>query len=269
MATNNQGSRAAREAAAAARNQAKAEQKNRERKIQIIGGVVVLLVVAVLVVIGVKAASKNAGGVDANAALPAGVTTDTYGVKVGSAWTQPKADSIPKLELWEDFQCPACKNLEKSSGEAISSLAEAGKLRVEYRPTIFLDANLQGQNSANGNPDSSLEATMAFGCAVDAGKAAEFHQIVFANQPEEGKGYSTRDLEGFAQSAGILGAKFTTFSNCLAAKKYNGWVQNSYIKFNAAGVTSTPTGILNGKTVDNTVLYDPKALTKAIQDATK
>jgi len=269
MATNNQGSRAAREAAAAARAAAKSEQKNRERKIQIIGGAAVLLVVAVLVAIGVHAASKNAGGVDSKAALPAGVTSDTYGVKVGSAWSATNADSIPKLELWEDFQCPACKNLEDSSGAVISGLSKAGKLRVEYRPTIFLDANLQGENTSNGNPDSSLESTMAFGCAVDSGKAAQFHTIVFANQPAEGKGYSFNTLSGFAQSAGISGTELTKFNDCLSSKKYNGWVQNSYAKFNAAGITSTPTGILNGKTVDNNVLYDPKALTKAIQAATK
>ena len=269
MATNSQGSRAAREAAAAARSAAKMEQKQRERKIQIIGGIAVLVVVAVLVVIGVNAAKKNAGGVDGNAALPKGVTSDTYGVKVGPAWTLANSANIPQLEIWEDFQCPACKNMEDSSGSTIASLADAGKVRVLYRPTIFLDTNLSGDNTANGNPHSSLTATMAFGCAVDADKAQEFHATVFANQPAEGKGYSINALNGFAQDAGISGSKFSTFSNCLSASKYEGWVQNSYAKFNAAGVTSTPTALLNGKALDNTVLYDPKALTQAIKDATK
>lgn len=269
MATNNQGSRAAREAAAAARSAAKAEQKKRERKIQIIGGAAVLVIVAVLVVIGVNAAKKNAGGVDGNAALPKGVSSDTYGVKVGKAWDLANAESIPQLEIWEDFQCPACKNMEDSSGPTISSLADAGKLRVLYRPTIFLDTNLAGDNSANGNPNSSLTSTMALGCAVDAGKAQEYHATVFANQPEEGKGYSISDLNRFAELSGVTGEKLATFNDCLTSSKYEGWVQNSYAKFNAAGVTSTPTGLLNGKALDNNVLYDPKALAQAIQDATK
>jgi len=269
MATNNQGSRAAREAAAEARSLAKAEQKKRERKIQLIGGSIVLLVVAALIVIGVNAAKKNAGGLDGNAALPKGVTSDTYGVKVGSAWKLANAESIPKLEIWEDFQCPACKSLEESSGKVINSLAKAGKLRVELRPTIFLDSNLQAQNSASGNPESSLLATMALGCSADAGKAQEFHATVFANQPEEGKGFSAGELNNYADQSGITGQKLFAFNDCLTSKKYNGWVQNSYAKFNAEGVTSTPTGILNGKTLDSAVLYDSKALTKAIQDATK
>lgn len=269
MATNNQGSRAAREAAAAARSQAKAEQKQRERKIQLIGGVAVLIVVAVLVIIGVKAASKNAGGIDGNAALPKGVSSDTYGVKVGTAWTSANANSIPKLEIWEDFQCPACKFMEDQSGATIAKLANTGKLRVEYRPTIFLDTNLLADNTANGNPNSSLLATIAFGCAVDAGKAQQFHATVFANQPEEGKGYSAGILNNFAEKSGITGERLFAFNDCLTAKKYEGWVNNSYVKFNAAGVTSTPTGLLNGKALDNKVLTDPKALTKAIQGATK
>jgi protein-disulfide isomerase len=269
MATNNQGSRAAREAAAEARAQAKAQQNKRERTIQIIGGAVVLTVVAVLVFIGVKAANKTAGGIDTTAALPKGVASDTYGVKVGTAWKLPNAKSIPKLEIWEDFQCPACAYMESRSGSAIAALAKVGKVRVEYRPTIFLDENLVAENTASGNPKSSLLATMAYGCAVDAGKGQEFHKTVFANQPQEGKGYSVGVLNNYAQSSGIADQKLFTFNDCLTAKKYAGWVNNSYTKFRGAGITTTPTGVLNGKALENTVLTDPVALTKAIKAATK
>jgi hypothetical protein len=269
MATNNQGSRAAREAAAAARSQAKAEQKKRERKIQIIGGAVVLVIVSALIVVGVNASKKNAGGLDGNASLPKGVSSETFGVKVGTAWKLANAASIPKIELWEDFQCPACKFAEEKSGSTLTKLANAGKLRLEYRPTIFLDENLLSDNTSNGNPNSSLEATMALGCAVDAGKAQQYHSTVFANQPQEGKGFSTAELNSFAQQSGISGEKAATFNECLTSKKYKGWVENSYAKFRAAGITSTPTAVLNGKALENQVLTDPKALAKAIQDATK
>ena len=269
MATKNQGTKAARDAAAAAKAQAKAEQKKRERKIQLIGAIAVLVIVGALIAIGIQSAGKNAGGIDSNAAKPKGVSSDTYGVQVGKAWTAPNADSIPKLQIWEDFQCPACKNMEESSGSTITALAKTGKLRLEYRPTIFLDANLTSQNTANGNPNSSQLATSALGCAADADKAMEYHSTVFANQPEEGKGYSNSDLIRFAQFAGISGSKLETFTGCLTGGKYDGWVKNSYAKFNADGITSTPTGILNGKALDNTVLYDPKKLSKAIADAAK
>ncbi len=262
--------KSAREAASAARAQALIEERKRERKIRLIGAVVVLAVIggmsAVVVVNG-----KNKGpAVVANATLPTGVTKDTYGVKVGSAWTAANADSIPMLQIWEDFQCPACGQFEENSGAAINALVDAGKLRVEYRPTIFLDQSLKSENLTAGNPNSSLLATMAFGCAVDAGKGAEFHSEVFKVQPAvEGVGFSIETLTQAATAAGVSGAALDTFSSCLTDKTYEAWVNNSYDLFSKEGVSSTPTGILNGKELTGDTLFDPAALTKAIEDAAK
>ena len=269
MATKNSSTKAARDAAAAARAEAKAEQKKRERIVQLIGGIAVVAIVGALIAVGITNAGKHAAGIDTKAALPKGANSDTYGLQVGKAWTAPNADSIPKLEIWEDFQCPACKNMEASSGSTITALAKSGKLRLEYRPTIFLDESLAAQNSSNKNPNSSALATNALACAADQGKTIEYHSTVFANQPEEGAGYSTLDLRYFAELTGLSGKKLDNFTDCLANRQYDGWVNNSYAKFNSEGITSTPTGILNGKALDNTVLYDPKKLAKAIADAAK
>lgn len=269
MATKNTGSKAAREAAHAARIQARAEQKSRERKIQLIGGLAVIVIVVALISIGISTARKTAGGVDPSAAKPKSVSSDTYGVQVGKAWSAPNADSIPKLQLWEDFQCPACKKLEDTSGEEISALANSGKIRLEYRPTTFLDANLAQMNGANKNPQSSLLATIGLGCAADAGKAMEYHATVFALQPEEGKGFNVNEIRYFGQLAGIKDKKLDRFTDCIANRTYEGWAKNSYAKFNYEGIMSTPTGILNGTKLDEKVLYDPAKLTKAIEEAAK
>jgi protein-disulfide isomerase len=202
--------------------------------------------------------------------MPKGVTKDTYGVKVGSAWTAANAESIPKLQIWEDFQCPACGQMEKSSGATILKLAKEGKVRLEWRPTIFLDSNLSADNTANGNPDSSLRATNAFGCAVDQGYAEQYHSALFAAQPAtEGQGYSAADLTAVAQTAGMTDQALTKFMECSTNKIYEGWANNSYAAFQKDGISSTPNGILNGTELTNDVLYDPTALTKAIADATK
>lgn len=262
--------KSAREAAAAARAQAQAAERARERKVRLIGGVVVLAVLGAMFSVVVISGKNNGPKTSATAALPAGVTKDTYGVKVGSAWTAANADSIPKLQIWEDFQCPACGQFEKASGTALAALIEAGKVRVEYRPTIFLDENLKQENLQAGNPNSSLLSTMALGCAVDAGKAAEFHNQVFAAQPAvEGEGFTLETLNKFAEASGITGSALTTFTQCVTDKKYEGWVNNSYDLFSKEGVSSTPTGILNGKELTNDVLFDPVALSKAIEDAAK
>jgi len=260
--------KAAKAAAAAARQEAAAIEQKRQRKIRIIGGIVVVAVMSALIAIPVLT-NKDAV-VPTDAALPAGVTSDTYGVKVGSAWTAPDADKIPILQIWEDFQCPACARFEEASGAAIQSLIDAGKVRVEYRPTIFLDKNLLSSNTAAGNPNSSQRASMAFGCSVDAGAEENYHAAVFANQPaEEGTGFSTEILISFAQTSGISGDALTTFTDCLTSEKYAGWVANSYDAFDSEGVSSTPTGFLDGAELSGDVLFDPAQLTAAIEAATK
>ena len=276
MATNNQGSKAARDAAAKARADAKAAQKARDRKVTLIGIGAVVAIVAVLAVVGIISVNKQ--NTAKNGPLPKGVTSDTFGVKVGTAWKAANADSIPKLQLWEDFQCPACYEMEASSGSTVLKLAQEGKLRLEWRPTIFLDQNLAQLNTKYQHPNSSLTATMALGCAVDAGVEEKFHPAVFARQhnqfntlepKEEGYGFGLEELMSAATQAGLSGDALNTFQTCLTAEKYKNWVNASYNQFNSSGVTSTPTGFLNGKELDQKVLFDPKALTEAISAAAK
>jgi protein-disulfide isomerase len=260
--------KAAKAAAAAARQEAAAIEQKRQRKIRLIGGLVVVVVMAALIAIPVL--SNKDAVIPSDSALPTGVTSDTYGVKVGSAWTAADADKIPLLQIWEDFQCPACARFEEASGVAIQELIDAGKVRVEYRPTIFLDKNLVSSNTAAGNPNSSQRATMGFGCAVDANAAEKYHAGVFASQPtEEGTGFSTDTLISIAESSGITGTALDTFTECLSSEKYAGWVSNSYAAFDSEGVSSTPTGLLNGTELAGEVLFDPVQLTAAIEAAAK
>ena len=268
MSQENMSAKAAKAAAATARQEAAAIEQKRQRKIRIIGGLVVVVVMAALIAIPLL--SNKDAVIPSDSALPKGVTSDTFGVKVGSAWAAANADKIPVLQLWEDFQCPACARFEEASGAAIQGLIDAGKVRVEFRPTIFLDKNLVSSNTAAGNPNSSKRATMAFGCAVDADAADKFHAGVFANQPaEEGSGFSTDTLISIAESSGISGDALTTFKDCLSSEKYAGWVANSYAAFDSEGVSSTPTGVLNGEVLTGDVLFDPAQLTAAIEAATK
>ena len=270
MAKETTSAKDARNAAAAARAAAKAADQARERKIRIIGGAIVLLVMGGLLAIPIISGKNKGPDTSSSSAVPTGVSKDTFGVKVGSAWGAPNADKIPKLQIWEDFQCPACAQMEANSGAAIKKLVDAGSVRLELRPTIFLDAKLSGENITAGNPDSSKLATMAFGCAVDAGQEEKFHKAVFANQPAtEGDGFSAALMSKLAQDSGITGSALTTFNDCLTSKKYEGWVNNSFDRFSKEGVTSTPSGILNGKEITGNTLFSPDQLTKVILDAGK
>jgi protein-disulfide isomerase len=273
MASENLSAKEARKAAQAARAEAQAAEKQRERKVRIIGGSVVALVMIALIAIPLVNGRGKIAGIKNSAEIPAGVSRETYGLRVGPGWDAPNADSIPILQIWEDFQCPACKDLEVASGATIIDLALESKVRLEWRAALFLDDMLVDKNSAAGNPNSSLRATMAQGCAADAGRGLEYHRAVFERQPEtEGDGFSTETLLDAARSVGITGDKLADFTTCLTNEKYKDWATNNGALFSREGNTGTPTGYLNGKELPQSpqnVLMIPTELKKAVADATK
>ncbi|MEZ5115640.1 MAG: thioredoxin domain-containing protein [Candidatus Nanopelagicales bacterium] len=260
----------AREKAAAARAQALAEEKRRERMVRIVGSIAVLLVVGGIIGVAVVATrgSSDSGGGDASssatpdpsAPLPKGVLDGAsevapYGVPYGTA-----PATAPVLELWEDFQCPACGQLEREAGASIEKLAEDGKVQLVWRPTTFLDNNL--------NNDASKRAAAAWGCAIDGGVTREYHNTVFANQPTtEGDGWTDEQLLQFGKDSGLEGEAYTAFEKCYTDRTYVGWAVNSTDVFYSSNIPGTPNAILNGTELPTATLLDPAELEKAITEA--
>jgi len=224
----------AREKAAEQRAALEAADKRRDRAVRL-----AILGVVLLVLGGIAAAvlwSTREQAVDTNVALPAGVSSVSSGASVGTV-------DQPVLDIYEDFQCPACATFEEQFGPTLAELVEGEKARVNFHPMNFLDGNL-------GN-DASTLAGSAFGCAVDAGKAFEFHAAVFANQPQaEGVGYTKDLLRQIGAAVGIAGDDLDTFNSCVDDITYAGWVSASNAAATNAGITSTPTMLLNGEKVD-------------------
>ncbi|CAB4891667.1 MAG: thioredoxin domain-containing protein [Actinobacteria bacterium] len=254
-----------RASAAAARNAAVGGDKKRERVMRIVGAAVVLVVVAAIIVIAVVAKNSSKTPVvtptaDPNAAIPTSVFAASskyaFGVPFGTGTAK-----VPVLELWEDFQCPSCEAVETANGAGIQALATAGKVQLIYRPTTFLDKNL--------NNDSSARATAAWGCAIDAGKTPQYHNAIYANPPAtEGAGFTNDKLLGFASDAGIEGAALDKFKTCFDAHKYLSWSANSTEAFYKSGAQGTPYALLNGKPLENAVLADKTKLDAAVAAAT-
>ncbi|TAK71145.1 MAG: hypothetical protein EPO13_01235 [Actinomycetota bacterium] len=253
-------SRPATAAAAAARAAAAQQQQRRERVIRAVGIVVVLAVLAGIVFLFVRSRANAPAPVptDSSAPLPAGVMPATGAQPYG--WTYRWTPGAPVLQLWEDFQCPVCGQLERQNGAAIEALADAGKVTLVYRPATFLDLNLR-----NG---SSNRAVAAWGCAIDAGRGIEYHNAVFAAQPaREGDGFTDQQLVAFGTTAGITGAARDTFDRCVAAGTYRSWPANSQAQFEYDGIAGTPTAVLNGTELPRQTLFDMTALTAAVAAA--
>lgn len=238
-----------------------AEQQRSDRRLR---WVVLAVIVLVAAGIGATALLLRDGSdgasttVQAGAAVPRGVDPVTFAVPVSAA--AAASTTAPQLEIWEDFQCPACKLAEASTGAHVVELARAGTVNVLWRPTTFLDDRLAG--------DSSQRATAAWGCAIDAGRTVEYHAAVFAAQPAtEGDGFTDATLMRLGKASGISGAKLATFRSCVRDGRYLTWADNSTAKFVEAQISGTPAGYLDGHLLDNGVLGDAALLDAQVHKA--
>lgn len=218
----------------------------------LIGGVVAVAVLLIAVLVWV---ATRGGGLDAagsSSTLPEG-----GGISVGPG---VEAD-VTQVRVYEDPQCPWCGVLENSIGAGLSEKAAAGEINVTYQVMSFLDRNLCN--------DSSTRATNAMLCADDAGVFSAFHGTVYANQPQEGAGWTDDQLVGFAREAGLSGAELDTFTSCVADKPHTDYVADMQERANKDGVDGTPRLYVNGHEVTTeqmqTLMQDPSALDTVLE----
>jgi len=222
-------------------------------------GAVVAVVLIVAVVAAILTATRtssdsDAAGGSAGSAQPLGVTGGVGGGIVANPTTAKS--NAPTLDLYEDFQCPACGQLEKLMGPDIALMADAGDIKLVVHTLSFLDNNLKN--------DSSKRSANGAACAADAGKVLQFHSAVFAGQPaQEGTGFTNGQLTGFAEQAGITGAALETWRTCASSGQHDQYVTDVQKTSEKAGVFGTPTVKLNGKDVTLTTVAALVAEVKA------
>src|SRR6478609_8289502 len=226
---------------------------------KIVVATVVVVVAIIAVVAGViwSQQSQETAITGGGKALPTGVAALGKGYPAFQDVTA--ASNAPVVDLYEDFQCPACAAFEAQLGSTFQEQAKAGKIKLVYHVKNFLDDNLRN--------DSSTRAGNAAFCASDAGK---FHNTICPNQPaNEGDGYTDAQLKGFAEQAGVTGAALTTWQQCYDANKYVDYVNSVEEQSFTDGVRGTPTVKIDGKDVELSTIASPELLTQAIQNATK
>ncbi|GAA0923849.1 DsbA family protein [Nonomuraea longicatena] len=166
----------------------------------------------------------------------------------------------PVVDIYEDFQCPACKQLEITSGPTFKNLASEGKAKIVYHPiTIF------GEEPTKGN---SLRAGAASRCVSNGSQWIAYHDKLFKKQPSESvEGYKLEDLVTWGKEVGVTDP---AFEQCVKTLKYaNAQVLYSQKVNKEQNLTGTPTVKVNGKKLDNSVIFAPSDLRSAILDAAK
>lgn len=219
----------ARQKAKAMREEMARKERRRERilRLGIVAGVVVLIAAVALIV----QATRDDESDSASGDVPAGAVESGDGVLVGES-------SAPvDVEVWFDFQCPFCGEFERTSGPVLEEFIADGTVQVLYHPAAFIG-------------EESERASNAFGCAVDADRPAEYMRELFANQPQENTGgYTEEELLARGEAVGLTGAEFTS---CVEDGTYADWGSGTVLDaMRAAGVSSTPTVIVNGEQLDS------------------
>ncbi|MCX2930462.1 thioredoxin domain-containing protein [Mycobacterium sp. CVI_P3] len=222
----------------------KAQDRRRNLIIQLgLTAIVVIFAVALVLYIVMGHDKKVASG-DAQAVR---ITSPALIKKDGT--DEPKA----VLSLYEDFQCPHCKEFEKDYGPTITKLVDAGAVATDYYMVAILNSPV--------NKNYSTRAANAAYCVADENKEAflRFHGALFAQQPEEGSANvpDNNALIETARQAGVVGG----VPQCINSGKYDDMVNGLAA---AAKISATPTVRLNGEDISPASPEDLVAKVKAV-----
>jgi protein-disulfide isomerase len=174
---------------------------------------------------------------------PSGHTPDG-GVLVGNAKARHR------MILYEDPQCPYCREFEELNGSALTAGLDAGSLAVEYRMRCFLGAE-------------SVRADNALALAAEAGRFDQLRQELFSAQPPEGTGgFTTEDLLRIGADAGLTGSDYVAG---LREARYEKWVLKREDLYQVQDPQGTPAAWLDGDPLDAKVLFAPPLLERRLR----
>ncbi|HEY2221234.1 DsbA family protein [Actinomycetospora sp.] len=211
--------------------------------------IAVVVLVVLVAVIGVAVYSANQTKTAAQPAnLPVSPVNATYQTRVdGGAVVAGNGPTT--LEVYEDAQCPACKQFESLDGQKITDGLNAGKLTVKYHMVNLLDQSSTppGYSTLGGN---------AIMCAAQNGAFPTLHKTLYDRQPEEGgTGFTVDDLVTLGKSSGAGPG----YEACVRGNTYGAAIAQNYqqastdpaLQQESGGQKGfgTPTIVVGGKAV--------------------
>jgi len=204
----------------------KAQDRKRDLFIKVgLTALVALFAVGLVLYIVMGSERKGSGAQAVRVASDSLITNEATG--------EPKA----VLSIYEDFQCPHCRDFEKAFGPAIAKLIDSGAVAVDYYMMAIL-------NRTNGGY-SSRAANAAY-CVADEDMDAfkRFHSALFAQLPAEGAGGpDSAALIETARQAGVTGG----VPDCIKKGSFEKMTKGLAA---ATKVSATPTIRLNGEDIN-------------------
>lgn len=217
-----------------AKAQAAAGSTGRGASAVIIGGVVVIVAIVLVVGAVVVGAVRDGGGVSE---LPQGVAAGEPLEPYADA--NPPEDA-PVVDVYEDFRCPACKVHEEYLGGTVTELAQDGRIRLRIHLKTVIDSMTGGESSAVAGSSAV--------CALDQGAWTEYHEALFALQPqsEDRSGFAEETYTQAAEQAGLSGEALDEWQQCTDDGTYVDYVQSVDDATTEEGIRATPTVVVDG-----------------------
>ncbi|MDO5698261.1 MAG: thioredoxin domain-containing protein [Dermatophilus congolensis] len=216
--------------------------------------VVVVLAAAAWAVISGMGSEPDTTGTENSSGVPRGAESESGGIVLGTA-----KEGAPRLDIYEDPQCPHCATIHGLLGNTVNELAESGRAKVVIHVKTFMDSNLRN--------DSSKRSANGMMCAADLEKFQPFHDSVLENQSPSGDGWTDAQLEQLAQGAGITGQNLDAWKACQSDKTYDKYLAAVEDATARDGVNGTPLYRVNGKEIPLSEQMTGADLEKAITDA--
>jgi protein-disulfide isomerase len=154
----------------------------------------------------------------------------------GRAMGDPNAPVT--IEVFEDFQCPACKSFSETiEPQVADAYIATGIVYYIFRHFPFLD-----DRAPRNESDQAASASM---CAGDENRFWDYHDLLFANWDGENQGaFNNKRLVAFAEA---LGLEMAAFNSCFDGKLHEEEINAEFLLGRDSGVTGTPAVLVNGR----------------------
>jgi Thioredoxin len=159
------------------------------------------------------------------------------------------ADAPVKVVEFSDYLCPFCRQAR----------ATVDRIRSEFRGKIrwvYMDFPLEMH-------EGSKEIARAPRCAGDQGRFWQYHDLLLSSRARP-------ELTALVDLASQLGLDRDRFRACLAGTKHAGEIERDIAEGVEAGVSATPTFLVNGRAVVAPTYDELKAaVERALEEASR
>jgi protein-disulfide isomerase len=225
-----------------AEEQARAQRTQRQRRLQIIGGVVLVAVIVVAVAIAISSGGgKSESGLQRKGTAQqsktvAAVSSLLTGIpQSGAVLGSPKAPVT--MTYYGDLECPICQEFTLQGGfsQLVSNDVRQGRVKVVYKAF----------QTATRDPNVFKTQQVAALAAGLQNKFWDFAELFYHEQGQEDTGYVTESyLDGLAQQVpGLSLSKWESDRNNAALASQ---VQSDMQEGIKLGVSGTPTLVFTG-----------------------